>query len=154
MREAALRAQSVYSIRQLVEKVCEKLEPKDYRSEALANYYYVLSHTRYMRDPRTVELVRDPWEVVAQMQAGQIPQIDCDDMAALLASMHLMCGFRVRLITVAFRDAFYQGERQYSHIFCQAQDKGGTWLTTDPVANVKTAEMLNRAVAAKVWPVA
>lgn len=155
MVRAALESQNDFSVRLLTEEICRNLASKDYSSEALAIYYFVLTHTRYMRDPRTVELVRAPYVVVKEILAGKVPNLDCDDLATLLAALLLATGAEVRYVTVAFQNAFYRGQRQYSHVFVQAKEpRTGAWVTLDPVAAEKTAQMMNRTKAAMFWPVA
>jgi hypothetical protein len=154
IRREALRDQSDYSVRRLAEKISAGLPSKAYRDEYLAIYYFVLAHTRYMRDPRTVELVRSPRVVAREILAGRKPSLDCDDMAALICALILAVGGRCRVVTVAFRNMFYQGRRQYSHVFAQALDpRTNEWITLDPVAANKSRKMLNRSVAAKVFPI-
>jgi hypothetical protein len=153
--EAALSSQRDYNLRLFVEHVVGGLPSKAYLDEYLALYYFVLGNTRYMRDPRTVELVRAPYVVAAELAAGKKPSLDCDDMSALLAAMILMCGGQVRVVTVAFRNMFFRGQRQFSHVFVQAREpRSGVWITLDPVAAGKTKQMLGRVKAFKFWPVA
>lgn len=155
MRRAALQSQSNLAVRQLAEVACSKLDSKDYTSEYLALYNLVLSRCRYMRDPRTVELVRAPYLVAQEILQGGRPSLDCDDMAAALGALVLAVGGSVRFVTVAFKNAFYQGQRQFSHVFAQAHEpRNGLWITLDPVAADKTGEMMTRITAAAVWPVA
>jgi transglutaminase-like putative cysteine protease len=155
MMDAALRSQDHLPVRLLAEEVCSKIGSKDYLSEILACYYFVLANTRYMRDPRTVELVRAPHVVVKELTEGRVPNLDCDDMTAFLIAMLLAVGCECRIVTVAFRNAYFKGTRQYSHVFAQAKEpRTHTWITLDPVAAEKTAQMLRRVKAAKIWPVA
>jgi hypothetical protein len=155
LRQTALRSQRLLPVRLLAEKVCEHVRSKDYLSEYIAIYNYVLAHTRYMRDPRTVELVRDPYIVADAMLKGEVPCLDCDDMTALLTALFLSVGAQVRIVTVAFRHMFFRGERQYSHVYVQAlEPRGGAWVTFDPVAGLQSLQMMKRTVAAKFWPVA
>lgn len=155
IKQAAIDAQMRPEVRMLTEEVCRYLPSKDTVSEALAIYNLVLDRTRYMRDPRTVELVKAPWVVVRQMMAGHVPNLDCDDMSSLICALLAISGAECRVVTVAFRDMFYNGVRQYSHVFAQAREpRTGAWITLDPVAGDKTREMQRRVVAAKVWPVA
>lgn len=155
MRHAALDSQRNLSVRQVAESVCASLDSKDYSSEYLALYNLVLQRCRYMRDPRTVELVKAPYLVAEEMLRGGRPSLDCDDMAALLAALVLAVGGSVRFVTVAFHNAFFKGQRQYSHVFAQAlEPRTGTWIVLDPVAADKTSEMMGRIKAAAVWPVA
>lgn len=152
---SALDSQRHYQVRQLAESIASSLPSKDYLSEALAIYYFVLANTRYMRDPRTVELVRAPFVTTRTLVAGQVPSLDCDDMAALICALVLSTGGQCRVVTVAFRHMFHKGARQYSHVFAQAREPNtGRWITLDPVAADRTKSMLRRVKAAKVWPVA
>ena len=155
MRRAALDSQSNMAIRQLAEVACSGLDSKDYTSEYLALYNLLLQRCRYMRDPRTVELVRAPYLVAQEILQGGRPNLDCDDMSAFLGALVLAVGGNVRYVTVAFRNAFYNGQRQFSHVFAQAlEPRTGLWITLDPVAAEKTAEMMGRIKAAAIWPVA
>jgi hypothetical protein len=64
-------------------------------------------------------------------------------------------GCEVRFATVAFKDAFYNGQRQFSHVFCCVREpRSNRWIVLDPVAGENTKEMLKRVKAAKIWPVA
>lgn len=154
LRDSILDAQNDYAVRELAEEICVGVQAKDYVSEPLAIFYYVSTHVRYMRDPRTVELVRDPAKLVAQLHDGIRPSGDCDDLTALIGALCMSAGCQVRICTVAFKHMFYQSERQYSHVFIQAKDpRSGEWITLDPVAGKRTKEMLNRVVAATTWAV-
>ena len=155
MRRAALDSQSNLAVRQLAEAACARLDSKDYTSEYLALYNLLLQTCRYMRDPRTVELVRAPYLVAQEILQGGRPSLDCDDLSAMLAAMILAVGGSVRFVTVAFRNAFFNGARQYSHVFAQAlEPRTGLWIVLDPVAAEKTNDMMTRIKAAAVWPIA
>lgn len=152
--KTAVESQNRYEIRQLVEEICRNLRSKDYLSEMFAIYHYVCANTRYMRDPATIELVKAPWVVIQEIKSGNRPQLDCDDMSALLAALLLSVGCSVRVVTIAFKNNFYGGERQYSHVFTQAYEpRSKTWVTLDPVAGEKTKSMHSRAVAVKIYNV-
>jgi hypothetical protein len=155
MRRAALTSQGHLVVRRLAEQICQSIDSKDYVSEYLALYNFILQRCRYMRDPRTVELVRAPYVVADEIFAGGRPSLDCDDMSAMLGAMILAVGGNVRFVTVAFKNAFFNGVRQYSHVFAQAlEPRTGLWIVLDPVAAEKTNEMITRVKAAAVWPVA
>lgn len=155
MRTSALKAQQDYDVRRLVEVICVGLPSKAYVDEYLALYRFVLTHCRYMRDPRVVELVRSPSHLARALWSGSTPSVDCDDSCCLLCALVLAVGGKCRIVTVAFRNLFHQGNRQYSHVFAQAQEpQTGVWITLDPVAADKTKQMLRRVTAYKIWPVA
>lgn len=152
---AALGAQTHLQVRELAERICRELRSKDYLSEALAIYHYVVANSRYTRDPTTIELVKAPYRIIDAMLGGERPLIDCDDMTVLIATLLLSLGHRVRIVTAAFEDQYYKGERQYSHVFVQAYEpKSRTWYTLDPVAGEHTRQMHGRIKAAKVYPLA
>jgi hypothetical protein len=154
MRRAALSSGEDYGVRRLAEQTCAQIDSKDYSSEYLALYYMVLQRCRYMRDPRTVELVRAPYVVVRDIAQGGRPCLDCDDLAALLAALCLAVGGHVEIVTVAFRHMFHQGERQFSHVFVRAQDpRSKQWIVLDPVAAERTQKMLRDIKASKTWSV-
>ena len=155
LTQAALRSQDDLGVRLLAEDIAAGLGSKDYLSETLGVYYFLLGNTRYMRDPRTVELVKSPQLLVAELRAGKIPRIDCDEYAAFSAALLLAMGNETRIVTVAFRNVFHNGHRQYSHVFSQAvEPRTRAVVALDPVAAEKTREMLGRVKAAKIWPVA
>ena len=144
------------------------LPSKDYLSEICAVHYWVLAHTRYANDPRSVELVRSPSEVLARLQRhvkllledarGEQrwrPSLDCDDMTCLLVALLLVLGREVQIMTVAFRDAWVRGQRQYSHVFVRVREPTtGQWIVLDPVAAEGAASMLSRVRATMIWPIA
>lgn len=154
MGKAILDDAKHFETRRLVEAVCEQLDSKDYTSEYLAAYYFMLQRTRYMRDPRVTELVKAPWVMSRQILEGRRPSLDCDDMIVELGSMHQQMGGKVELVTAAFAHQFVDGRRQYSHVFERVlEPRNGRWLVFDPVAAEKTAEMLGRIVAYDTWPI-
>lgn len=154
IKRSVMESQGKPVVRALAEEVTKHLPSKDTVSEALAYYNLVLDRTRYMRDPRSVEYVRAPWVVVEQMMAGHTPGLDCDDMTALICGLAAISGAECRAVTVAFRNMFFEGQRQYSHVFAQIREpRTGRWMTLDPVAGDKTQEMKGRVVAAKFWPI-
>lgn len=155
IKEYALAAQDHPSVRLLAEEIVGGLGSKDYLSEIAAVYYYIASCTRYANDPRTVELVRRPERIVAEILRGAVPSIDCDDMVVLYAALLLSLGREVRVITIAFDTVKYQGQIQYSHVYLQVKEpRTSRWIVLDPVAAEETAEMLKQGKAIKIWPVA
>lgn len=155
MHRAALESQNHMVTRRFVEACCRDLDSKDYLSEYLAVHNMLLQRCRYMRDPRTVELVKAPYLVFEEILAGGRPSIDCDDFAACEEAAILSLGGSVQLVTVAFRIMFYEGRQQYSHVFTRAlEPRSKTWIILDPVAGTRAREMLSQVKAAAIWPCA
>jgi hypothetical protein len=155
MRRAALEDAGHFETRKLAEAVCEHLDSKDYASEYLALYQFLLQRTRYMRDPRRVELVRAPYVISRQIMDGYRPSLDCDDMSTWLSAAILSVGGEPDFMTVAFRRLLDpQGNVQFSHVFCRAiEPRSRVRIVLDPVAAEKTPQMLARIKAAASWPV-
>jgi hypothetical protein len=168
IRRLAVKCQRHEPLRQLAEELVGRLQSKDFLSEILAIYYWVLGNTRYANDPRNVELVRSPAVILERLQrtARQLidtargtakwrPSLDCDDLTCLLVGLFLCMGREVRIVTIAFHDSFVNGERQYSHVYIQVKEpRSNTWIVLDPVAAEDAAQMLSRAKAVKIYPVA
>ncbi len=152
MISAALDDHKHFETRQLAESVCEQLDSKDYLSEYLALYNFLLQRTRYMRDPRRTELVRAPYIISRMLLAGHRPSLDCDDMACWLAAATLAVGGTSWFATVAFQRMVFQGALQFSHVFtCALEPRSRSRIVLDPVAAEKTPEMLARVKVAKLW---
>lgn len=133
MRQLAERAKTDWEIRSLAVAITQGLRGKDYRSEAIAIYHWVTRNVRYVRDIHKVELVQSP-TVVLRTRAG-----DCDDMSSLIAALCLSIGMPVRFVTAGFHT-----HGPHSHVFPQALVGPGAWITLDPVAGVRTREMMGR----------
>ncbi len=152
MRKAALEDHAHFETRQIAETVCEHLDSKDYVSEYLALYYFLLQRTRYMRDPRRTELVRAPYIISQQILAGRRPSADCDDLACWLGAAILSVGGTAWFATVAFNQMKHAGQVQYSHVFVTAlEPRTRSRIVLDPVAAEKTPEMLRRVKAGRLW---
>jgi hypothetical protein len=155
IKKYALEAQTDPTVRLLAEEIVSGLNSKDYLSEIAAVYYYTLEHVRYANDPRTVELVRRPARVVAELASGKTPSLDCDDLVAFQAALLLALGREVRVVTIAFQKARHRGQVQYSHVYLQVREPSTSkWIVLDPVAAEKTAEMLRKGQEIKIWPLA
>jgi hypothetical protein len=157
MRRAVLDDANHFATRQIAESVCEWLDSKDYTSEYLALYQFLLQRCRYMRDPRRTELVRAPYIVSEQILKGHRPSLDCDDMATWLAAAVTAVGGRAEFCTVAFAKLYYDGQPQFSHVFTRAlEPRTRAYIVLDPVAAENTTQMLRRVRNghAASWPVA
>ncbi len=80
-------------VRRQMELICERVAPKDYLSELLAARYWVNLHVPYFRDPRNIELMRDPTALIEEIHRSpsHVVRADCDEITQLIAQ-----GFLVR----------------------------------------------------------
>jgi hypothetical protein len=155
IKQYAIGSQDNPAIRLLAEDIVSGLDSKDYLSEIAAVYYWTGNHTRYANDPRTVELVRKPALVIAEIMSGKVPSLDCDDLVCFMASLLIALGREVRVVTIAFQKMTYRGDVQYSHVYLQVKEpRTSKWITLDLVAAEETAAMLRKGKAIKIWPLA
>jgi hypothetical protein len=138
-------------LRPFAEQICKDLEPGDYCGEIFAVYCWVRQNVRYARDIHDVEYVKAPKRLLESRQG------DCDDIACLLAALCMAMGNECRFLVVGFTPG------TPSHVFCQVAVRGGVaspdgharggqqWVTLDPVADEKTAEMQSRVQFARVF---
>lgn len=155
VKRYAIDSQRRPEVRLLAEDVLQRIQSKDYLSEILAIYYWVLAHSRYTNDPRNVELVKKPWLVIRQIRAGATPGLDCDDLVCLIASLLLSIGREIQIVTVGFQRATFNGQVQYSHVLVRVREpRSGRWIVLDPVAAEDTRSMIRRVQVVKIWPVA
>lgn len=151
MRKAALGERGVRSmpVRLLVENLVRELQPKDYLSEILAIRNFAHKHIRYLNDPLTVELVKDPQRFVEEIAAHGVGIGDCDDIATFIATLALAIGRTAEFVTVGF------GERgAFSHVFTRIKEpKRGQWIVVDPVAGTDERRMLSRVTTWASHPV-
>lgn len=155
MRRAVLEDARYFDTRRLAEAICEGIDSKDYASEYIALYNFILQHSRYMRDPRRVELVRAPYVVSRQILQGHRPSLDCDDMTTWINAAIMSVGGQPEFVTVAFQKIVDpDGNVQFSHVFSRAlEPRSKVRMVFDPVAAEKTGEMLGRVKAVGIWPV-
>lgn len=132
-------------IRRLAESICKYLKPKDYLSEYLAIYYWTLQNIRYIRDIQHVETLKRPVRLLESRQG------DCDCIATFIVALITSIGGQCRFVTVGFIPYETFGE-VLTHVFCEAYEPvSKRWIVLDPVAGVRTHEMLKRVKQVKVY---
>jgi transglutaminase-like putative cysteine protease len=85
-------------------------------------------HTRYLDDPRGVEYVTCPENLLSDqfLTSGRIAA-DCDDVAGLAAALALSVGLKARFLVIQF-----DGAAGFGHIRTAIAFPGGPWLDCDP----------------------
>jgi transglutaminase-like putative cysteine protease len=101
---------------------------RDRYDEAKAIFEMVRSWVRYVPDVLGVETFAEPW-LTLERRAG-----DCDDQAALLASLYEAIGFPTRFVMGAYNDPAI-----FEHIYLQVMIDG-QWFDVDPTENFRFGE--------------
>lgn len=134
------------SVRFLAEKIVRDVAAKDYLSEALAIRYWVNAHVPYLRDPVSVEWMRDPVALIDEMRAtGQgnelgIVRADCDEIAMMVAALWMAVGNACDFVTASFLPG-----GPPTHVLVRAHlPKCSTPLILDPVAGTREPKMLSQ----------
>jgi transglutaminase-like putative cysteine protease len=95
---------------------------------------WVDSHTQYLADPSTAELLYDPAASLHLILTEGIGQLDCDDVATLAAALGLSIGLRAKFVVVAFGSP----NNPYQHVWAElAPPSGVWWLPIDPTRPVQ-----------------
>lgn len=142
------RGERSVKVRSLTEKVVGGVQPKDYLGEILAIRNFVTEKCRYLNDPLTTEWVKDPERIADEIMAQGQSQVDCDEMAQMIATMARQCGREAELVIVGFGPS----KNSFSHVFARVKEpKTNQWIVCDPVAGSDEAKMLRRVTTYKIW---
>lgn len=79
----------------------------------------------YLADPRGIEFVRSPVQLLADYERNGFAKGDCDDMTLLGNSLFLALGFPVRTVAVKIH-----GSELFNHVFTSVH-AGGRWMDFD-----------------------
>lgn len=97
------------------------LGERDYKSQAQAIRSYVAERLRFVRDPKGVELLTTPRQLLADIQHRSYTMGDCDDAATLSATLLTCIGFPCRFEAVAF----FSPKAPYQHVYTVCSFPGG-----------------------------
>lgn len=167
------RGAKSWRLRERVEDVIKAVRPRDYWSECLAVYYWVCSpQFRYTRDPQRVELVKSPLQMLWEIDTRGVTLGDCDDLSTFIRSALGTIGADVRFATVGFMSpngelphpnvlsdpifrlmssAHPRLPGPFTHVFAQGRKPTGGWVTLDPVAGPRIAEMHRRVRQVRIY---
>jgi hypothetical protein len=142
MRQIIQQATGMPIVRDHAERAVAGVQPGRPLEEVRAVVEYLRSRVNYRRDPITHEWIQTPWRVLAcQIDQGQTPQLDCDDLTVLSLSLLGSIGFDTVIRVVSTRP-----DGQYNHVY---------GLAELPRSNAATPIDLTRAWAPRgaPWPV-
>ena len=90
---------------------------------------FVAQRTRFLYDPSVAEALAPPAILLELIQQRGVVQVDCDDVATLVAALGLSVGLRARFVVVGFLTP----DAPYEHVWAELSDvTGQEWLTVDP----------------------
>lgn len=111
----------------IIKLATELIRPKakrDFKGQAESIFNFVKSYIKYVRDPRGVELLRSPLQVLA-WKAG-----DCDDQVILFSSLCEAVGMETRFKTVKANAAV---PNEFSHVYSQVNIPSYGWMSADTI---------------------
>ncbi|MCK4785557.1 MAG: hypothetical protein KAV87_17520 [Desulfobacteraceae bacterium] len=136
----AIRRASVYPpIRNYAAAIATTARPKDFIGQLRAVYTNFIKNWRYVKDPRTKELLTNSPEAIWRLTMGGDGvgvglgkgAGDCDCATAALGAQLEAIGFKTRLATTSDKKA--RPGTLFGHVFIQALAPGMGWVTVDPV---------------------
>ncbi len=103
---------------------------------------YLERRVRFVRDPRYMEAVHDPRQLLTTIRARGFCAGDCDDVATVAAALGLSIGLRARFVAI--------GRAAFEHVYAELADPaGGPWRdidTTRPWQTIPAAYQRRRLV--------
>lgn len=141
-------------VRRFTEWVVGGIQPKDYLGEILAirNVFVQPSPWsgsqlfRYTNDARHVEIVKSPERQVREIHSEGTTIVDCDEIAAMAATLLLQTGKKVEFVAMGFAPS------SLTHVALRAEEpKSGRWVWVDGVAGPREKTALSGAVELLVW---
>ncbi len=143
------RGASAPIVRFVAEEIVRYVSPKDYLSEMAAVRYWVNHRLPYLRDPATVEWLRDPVALLADVQKYGIARADCDEIAMLTAALWMALGNQADFATVGFSSS-----GPATHVLARAYlPKVNIPIVCDPVAGTREPSMLQKVRFFETFPI-
>jgi hypothetical protein len=129
LMRARARADAISPVvRRLATGIAASVGSYDGTAQALAIRDYLADYTQFLRDPQGAELLHSPAYLAGLLLRGGTVYVDCDDVAALAASLGLAVGLRARFIAVAFGSP----RSPYRHVWTELRSPvGGPWVSCD-----------------------
>lgn len=121
MRKLIYDASDDAQVVQLARTIVAGVSGHDFTAQARAVRAWLVKHFRFVRDPRSIELLEEPSVHIRNVQRTGYTQGDCDDAATLGAALASAIGMDGQLTAEAFmfKDAPYQ------HVFAVLNTPAG-----------------------------
>lgn len=146
MRDTARAALKDPRVLEAAGTIVRAAPARDYAGQVRLLRAWVASHTKFLRDPVGLELLRTPRYMLDEIARVGVAQGDCDDIALFAAALGLAVGLPARFVALGFRGA----TGPFTHVITELR-AGDRWLeldTTRPVwaRGVRIARRLTREV--------
>jgi len=120
-------------IRAWAEYIVSPVRDKDDVGEVQSIYNFLQAYTRYGKDPIGYEYIQTPPYVLARIELGERPSLDCDDYTVLGLSLLRALGYEV-LIRLASYSPTMEFEHVYGLVYLPEKKK---WVAFDPIRKEK-----------------
>jgi transglutaminase-like putative cysteine protease len=146
---AGERGEQAIPLRLVVEDIIRQVPARDQLSQIAAIYNWFLPRYTFVPDPPKVEYVKDPMRMLAEIAHRGRCLGDCDDASTFFLAAPRTIGIQTRLARAGFRKPVNGRQPSLTHVLAVARDQHGHGIVLDPVAGVRTREMLGRITRMK-----
>lgn len=130
MRLMASRSRAALKSRATIDTanaIVANVLPRSRADQIRAINEYVTRRFRFVSDPISVELLRDPSEMIGNMQLRGYAQGDCDDAAMIVATLGMANGIAARFRSLAYGTL----HAPYTHVIADLALGNGQYLPLD-----------------------
>lgn len=132
MRYAVNFTLSTYpALRTKAENLVSTCQERDEVCEISRVYAYVLSHFRYLPDPRPFEMLKSPEVADLEIETKGAFQGDCDDVTMYLCALLSSIGFGMKICVINVRGMGDDYRHVYPKVFIKRTQE---WLTLEATA--------------------
>lgn len=123
------------------------VKPRDVARQIGAVNHFMDRWFRFVNNPVGVQLIRDPWSMITDIESRGFTQGACDDAAVLVATLGMANGIYARFRALAFHTV----NDPYSHVITDLWD-GQSWVSCDVTkpANMATTPTATRTLIVDV----
>ena len=127
MKTAIIEGSKNQYVRKFAEHLVENVSDRDEWGEIDAIFTFLQHHTRFAKDPRGLEYIRTPYEVLTRIERGDIPSLDCDDYTVTGLALARTLGYPTMIKATS-----YTPNKTLSHVYGKVQIHG-EWVNFDAV---------------------